>query len=147
MNAQTIINLVNGVTGKWCKQRRAEEREKSRVLRRRDALVFIERVTIKDAAWAVMEEAYRKVSSGGRYPAHARQIMYAARGSIQDATGRQLDDQYFTQTLLPNYLNAHPQETADWDVVFDARGHFEEPHTEQIVPLGTLDVRRYLDLE
>jgi hypothetical protein len=29
-------------------------------------------------------------------------------------------------------------------VVFDARGHFEEPHTGEVVPLGTLDVRRYL---
>jgi hypothetical protein len=29
-------------------------------------------------------------------------------------------------------------------VVFDARGHFAEPHTGVIVPLGTLDVREYL---
>jgi hypothetical protein len=143
MNPQAIINLVNGVTGKWSKQRKAEEREVSRFLRRRDALVRTKRVTIKDAAWDVMKEAYRKVS-GGRLPAAARQIMYAARGSIQEATGRQLDDQYFCQTLLPDYLDAHPEETANWDVVFDARGHFEEPHTELIVPLGTLDVRRYL---
>jgi hypothetical protein len=27
---------------------------------------------------------------------------------------------------------------------FDARGHFEEPHTKLIVPLGTLEVRGYL---
>src|SRR5205814_217436 len=35
--------------------------------------------------------------------------------------------------------------TRTWDVVFDARGHFTEPHTELIVPLGTLDVRDYLE--
>src|SRR5262249_51904497 len=63
---------------------------------------------------------------------------------IQEATGEILDDKYFTQTLLPDYLNDHPEQTADWDVIFDARGHFEEPHTQLIVPLGTLEVREYL---
>jgi hypothetical protein len=29
-------------------------------------------------------------------------------------------------------------------VVFDARGHFTEPHTRLVVPLGTIDVRHYL---
>jgi hypothetical protein len=56
----------------------------------------------------------------------------------------ELDDGYFTQTLLPSYMLSHPETTAAWDVVYDARGHFEEPHTEVIVPLGTLDVRAYL---
>ena len=55
-----------------------------------------------------------------------------------------LDDQYFCQTLLPDYMAENPDETADWDVAFDARGHFEEPHTKLIVPLGTLEVRGYL---
>src|SRR5262249_10322535 len=53
-------------------------------------------------------------------------------------------DQYFCQTLLPDYLRINWQETKTWDVVFDARGHFVEPHTELIVPLGTLEVRGYL---
>src|SRR6185436_1917521 len=60
-------------------------------------------------------------------------------------TGKPLDDNYFCQPLLPDYLRDHPRETAGWDVVFDARGHFTEPHTEVVVPLGTLDVRQYLD--
>jgi hypothetical protein len=38
----------------------------------------------------------------------------------------------------------YPRQTEGWDVVFDARGHFHEPHTELIVPLGTLNVRKYL---
>ncbi len=29
-------------------------------------------------------------------------------------------------------------------MVFDARGHFHEPHSEEIIPLGTLEVRDYL---
>jgi hypothetical protein len=55
-----------------------------------------------------------------------------------------LDDQYYTQQLLPDFMNEHPDATAGWDVVFDARGHFHEPHTGRIVPLGTIEVRRYL---
>ena len=39
---------------------------------------------------------------------------------------------------------AYDRELArDWDAVYDARGHFTEPHTRKIVGLGTLDVRAY----
>ena len=70
--------------------------------------------------------------------------MYAARPDIQNRIGRIINDQYFTQTLLPDYMKSYPKETANWNVVFDARGHFQEPHTNLEVPLGTLGVRRYL---
>ena len=99
------------------------------------------RVSQKDAAYEVMEEAYLKASANGTLPAHARQIMYQARGYIQDRTGRQLDDAYFTQTLLPDYISEHD---VDWDVVSDDRGHFHEPHTSRSIGLGTLAVRDYL---
>jgi hypothetical protein len=33
---------------------------------------------------------------------------------------------------------------SDWDVVWDARGHFSEPHTNKVIPIGTLEVRQYL---
>jgi hypothetical protein len=33
----------------------------------------------------------------------------------------------------------------DWDLVFDARGHFAEPHEGVVVNLGTLAVRNYLN--
>jgi hypothetical protein len=145
MDAGPIIDAIHSVTKGWAKQRRSEEREASRAFRRRDALVRSERVTIRDAAFGVMRQSYLAASSGGTLPAHARQIFYRARGPVQEATGRTLDDQYFTQTLLPDYINEHQGTAADWDVVFDARGHFVEPHTGLVVPLGTLDVRDYLD--
>src|SRR5207253_2833844 len=50
---------------------------------------------------------------------------------------------YFTQTLLPDYVAENPGLCKDWDVVFDARGHFTEPHTGRRVDLGTLGVRDY----
>src|SRR2546425_2699864 len=127
MSGSTITNLVQSVTKKWAKQRKAEEREANARVRRHEVMTRTSRETMKDVAWEIMKEAYLKASSGGTLPAHARQIMYAARGEIQSRTGRQLDDQYFIQTILVDYLNENPDETADWDVVFDARGHFHEP--------------------
>ncbi len=144
MKSDAIIGAVQGVTKKWAKQRKAEEREASAKLNRRYAMTRIYRVTVKDAAWEVMEEAYLKASANGTLPALARQIMYAARGHIQRTADRALGkkfDQYFCQTLLPDYIEATG---VDWNVVFDARGHFHEPHTKEEVPLGTIQVHEYL---
>ena len=142
MDSSTIFNAVRHVTRTWHKQRRDEDRRASAALRRRDAMTRTRRVTVKEVAWEVIQAAYLKASDNGKLPAHARQIMYAARPAILGRTGEdRLDDQYFCQTLLPDYMAEHADETADWDVAFDARGHFEEPHTELIVPLGTLEVR------
>jgi hypothetical protein len=100
--------------------------------------------SIKEAAWSVMEKAYGIASGEGQWPANARQIMYAARPAILSLTGKdKLDDAYFTQTLLPDYVTEHEKET-EWDVVFDSRGTFIEPHTGREVALGTIDVRSYL---
>jgi Topoisomerase 6 subunit A/Spo11, Toprim domain len=102
-------------------------------------------MSIKEAAWQVLPKAYRVASANGTLPANARQIMYAARGAILDLTGKEsLNDRYFTQILLPDYIDEHPRDTDDWDVVFDDRGTFTEPHTGREVPLGTLEVRQYL---
>jgi hypothetical protein len=144
MDSTAIFDAVRSVTGAWARQRKAEERETARLSRRRDALIRARRMTVREAAWRSMPQAYLKASSNGSLPAHARQIMYAARGEIQRLAGRTLDDQYFTQHLLPDFMNEHPDATAGWDVVFDARGHFHEPHTRRVVPLGTIEVRRHL---
>jgi hypothetical protein len=101
------------------------------------------RVTIRDAAFDVMEAAYQKASGNGQYPANARQIYYAARPRILEMTGEDsLDSQYFTQTLLKDYLDDC---LPSWDVVWDARGHIIEPHTKKMVGLGGLEVRDYVD--
>ncbi len=140
MKGDDIIGAVQGVTKKWAKQRKAEERHANAEANRR-AVMTSNRYTIKDAAWDVMEDAYLKASGGGTLPAHARQVMYAARPAVQEQTGQTLNDQYFTQTLLPDYIE---QNGVDWNVVYDARGHFTEPHTDCTIGLGTIGVRNYL---
>ena len=101
-------------------------------------------MSIKDAAYEVMGAAYLAASDNGRLPAMARQVMYQARPQVQAMTGgKKLDDQYFTQTLLPDFMKEYGVEES-WNVAFDARGHFHEPFTGKNVALGTLDVRSYL---
>ncbi|MHB8953848.1 MAG: toprim domain-containing protein [Pirellulaceae bacterium] len=143
MLGNTIVETVKQVTKRWTKQRKVEERDAQASLRRVYAFRRRYKLTLKDAARRVMEAAYMKASNNNTLPALARQIMYTARGPIQDLTGEPLDARYFTQTLLPDYMREYAKETANWDVVYDARGHFHEPHTGIIVPLGTLDVRGY----
>jgi hypothetical protein len=105
-------------------------------------------MSIKEAAYSVMEEAYLKASGNGEYPANARQIMYAARGKILELTSRQnMDDAYFTQNLLPDFIEDNPELTANWRVAYDARGHFIEPHTNHEIGLGTIEVDEYLESE
>lgn len=141
--ANAIIELVEGVTAKWAKQRKAEERERSARLRRDDRFAVRYRPTsLKEAAYSVMEAAYLAASANGTLPANPRQIMYAARpGILAIASKDSLDSQYFTQTLLPDYIR---ERDLDWDIAWDDRGHFVEPHTQKSFGLGTLNVRRYV---
>ena len=102
-----------------------------------------EHMTTKDAAWKLMRRAY-EVASNGAGLANARQIMYQARPLILEMTGAEkFNDKYFTQVLLPDFIEAHPELAEDWDVIFDDRGSFIEPHTGHAVPLGTWEVRQY----
>ena len=145
--AASITDAVEGVTKAWAKQRKAEERDRSASARRYDRMVREDRFTVREAAWVAMKDAYMKASDNGRLPTRPRQIMYTARPEILGLTERDtLDDRYFTQTLLPDYITTHPEECRDWDIVWDARGHFTEPHTGHEIALGTLEVRGYLGL-
>jgi DNA topoisomerase VI subunit B len=142
-----LAAMVIKATDKWCRQKEAEVRHATAALRRRDRLtraLAAKPMSIKEAAYQVMPEAYAH-AAGSVGMANARQVMYAARPRILSLTGKtSFDDQYFTQTLLPDYQREHPVETANWDVVYDDRGHFSEPHTERRIGLGTLAVREYL---
>src|SRR3954452_24927624 len=141
--ASGLLGDIEKVTKKWADQNRREIREANARASRRSSFAPSRRITVLDAAREIMEAAYLKASGGGTLPVKPRQIMYAARGYIQERTGKKLDDRYFCQTILPDYCAAHP-ETASWDIVWDARGNLIEPHTNRQVPLGTLEVREYL---
>jgi DNA topoisomerase VI subunit B len=145
----SVRNALTAVTKQWGKIKRQADRDGVARQRSIDAAVKAARrpqQSVKSAAYAVMEQAYQLASANGTLPANARQVMYAARPLILDMTGKDsLDDVYFTQTLLPGFVAEYPKETAGWDVVFDDRGHFHEPHTGRSIGLGTLAVRQYIE--
>jgi Topoisomerase 6 subunit A/Spo11, Toprim domain len=142
--ADDIIDVVETATAKWTKQKKSEERHPGNIRHRFSRMTREPRMTQKDAAWQVMNEAYLAASGGQReLPAKTRQIFYQARPKIMALTeDKELQYNYFSQTLLPDYVEEHG---VDWDVVYDARGHFEEPHTNRRIDCGTIEVRNYLD--
>jgi hypothetical protein len=140
--ANDIADAVETATSKWTRQKKAEEKHPGMIRYRMSRMTKEPRMSQKEAAWEVMEAAYMAASGGGTLPAMARQIYYQARPKIMEATDdKQLAYGYFSQVLLPNYIE---ENGVDWDVVYDARGHLEEPHTNLRIGVGTMEIRRYL---
>jgi len=140
--ADDIIDVVEAATSKWTRQKKSEERHPGNIRYRASRMTREPRTTQKEAAWQIMKEAYLRASGNGTLPALARQIFYQARPKIMALTeDKELAYNYFSQTLLPDYIEEHG---VDWDVVYDARGHFEEPHTNRRLGCGTIEVFNYL---
>jgi len=107
--AEAITSAMRSAGGdEWRRAKGREDRVSSRSL---DRIRYeTKHETIRRLAFKVMEAAYEKASGGGRYPANARQIFYCARPSIIAAWAgtvfekSEVDSQYFTQTLLKDYL-------------------------------------------
>ena len=141
--ANDILDAVETATSKWTRQRKSEERHPGMIRYRVSRMTKVPRKTQKEAAWQIMEAAYTAASANDTLPAKARQIFYQARPKIMAMTeNRELQYGYFSQTLLPDYVE---EKNRHWNVVYDARGHFEEPHTNRHIGCGTLEVRTYLD--
>jgi hypothetical protein len=140
--ADDLISGLESVTKSWAKQRKAEEHHASARANRHIRMMRSRRTTQKDVVFQSMEEAYLKASADGTLPANCRQIYYAIRPRVQEEadTKQQFNYPYF-QTLLAEYINEH---NPPWDIVYDDRGHFREPHTERLIGLGTINVRGYL---
>jgi hypothetical protein len=62
-------------------------------LRRNDRLVYYVRpVSLVNAAYRVMRQAYMSASANGALPANPRQIMYVARPEIFKISGKGFED-------------------------------------------------------
>src|SRR6476620_3241965 len=141
--ANDIIDAVEAATSKWTRQKKSEERHPGNIRYRASRMTREPRTTQKEAAWEVMEAAYMAASGNDTLQAMARQIYYQARPKIMAMTeDKELAYGYFSQTLLPDYIEEHG---VDWNVVYDARGHFEEPHTNRRIGCGTIEVGNYLN--
>lgn len=148
--SQAMATAVQLVTKVWKDVKNKADKDGRVSQRKLDEMKKEEKRTklnVKDAAYQVMEIAYMKASASNTLPANARQIMYAARPLVIELTGKTKPwskSSYFTQVLLPNFVNEYPKLTENWDVVYDARGRLMEPHTDFRVDLGTISVRDYI---
>jgi len=138
-----ISSAFASVSKKWKAEKRKADKDDRLSPHQYSYFTRSYRTTIRDSAFNHMEEAYNKASSNGKYYANARQIFYAARPLIlEDIEKSNLKSDYFTQTLLKDYLERkHP----NWKVVWDARGHFEEPHTNKRIGVGGIEVEKYIN--
>jgi DNA topoisomerase VI subunit B len=146
---EALAKCVRTLTQPWRDAKRDADREgrmRERTLERMRKARQVKPLSLRAAAYRVMSEAYLHASGNGTLPANARQIMYAARPRVLELTGGRCwkKSSYFTQTLLPDFVETHPEVVANWDVVYDARGHLAEPHTGVRIDLGTLAVRGYV---
>ena len=152
LSGPVLADLEKGleaVTKEWKRLKQRKARDARVAERDLDELRRAERRrewSRKEAAYAVMAEAYQKASNGGRLPVNARQLMYAVRPGVLALTGGKFwkDSRTFTQDVLQAFMEDYPVETAAWDVTFDDRGHFGEPHTGRRIGLGTVAVRVYV---
>jgi DNA topoisomerase VI subunit B len=144
---EAVAAAVTNVTANWTrfqkkleKSQQAAEREQRRQLR----TVGDGFITLVEAAEQVMEAAYLKARGPVQAPVRPRQIMYVARKDLERLSGQTLRSDYFSQTLLIGFMRAHPDLTKDWQINWDERGHFEEPHGGVRIGIGTEAVREYL---
>lgn len=127
----------------FTKQRIAEEKHSGALRFRTSRMREVRGVYIVEAVNAVMTASYMKASDDNKLPAKARQVYYVVRPLVEARLGKPLDYSYFSQTLLPDYIAKH-EHAKTWNIVYDDRGHFFEPHTGKIFGLGTESVRDYL---
>jgi tetratricopeptide (TPR) repeat protein len=142
---QALAACMKKCCDKWRIAKLKKERLDKRELERLRKEESPDRDRRKRACYQVMEAAYNEVSDHGALPANARQIMYAVRRMVLALINEfYKKSSSFTQKILPDFVAEHPDLTAGWDVTFDARGHFAEPHTRHRIGLGTLEAREYI---
>src|SRR5271167_1268551 len=100
INASEIIGITRSVTKKWTKQRKAEERGRSRETRE---YIYSDRVDFTDVAQEILPEGYAHASGNGKYTVDKRQFYYAVRDQFLEKTGREIKADYFSQNLLVKY--------------------------------------------
>jgi hypothetical protein len=139
MKAEDIAAVATGVTKKWAKQRKAEER--STKARSRREYMYSDRIAHTEVSPQILPKAYTFVAGARRLSVSQRQLFYAARDEFLGLTGREITWENF-KTVLRKYLQR--PETESWKITRDPRGMFWEPHTRREVPVGTIRIDGYL---
>ena len=140
--ATDILDVVREGTKRWTRTIKSEECHPGMIRYRMSRMTKEPLTKQKHAAWEIMEAAYLRASANDTLPASVRQIYYQARPKIMEMTDdKELRYGYFSQTLVPDYIE---EKGVSWNVVYDARGHLEEPHTNRRIGVGTIEIGNYL---
>jgi DNA topoisomerase VI subunit B len=123
------------------RQKDALKAEKARQRReRQERPTPDKKVTLKDAVFAVLEEAWEFATKGGLSKVSRRSLFYPVRKLIQRHTDEELKYGYFSQDLLTQYRDAGHELPG---LTSDPRGVLYEPHRDTEVHLGTCEVESY----
>jgi hypothetical protein len=142
ITADDLLELTDLVTRKWAKQRRAEERGRSRASR---DYLYSDRRYFTRVVSKILPGAYQHASGNGKYTVSQRQLFYACREAFGQKTGKELRYKYFAGNLLVHYRNHHP-ETESWKITADPRGNLTIANAahEVRIPCGTIAIDNHL---
>jgi len=94
---------------------------------------------ILDAVETATSKWTRQKKSEERHPG-----MIRYRTSRITRESRTTQKEAAWEVMEQAYMAASGNNTLDWNVVYDARGHFMEPHTNRRIGCGTIEVGNYL---
>jgi len=99
-----------------------------------------EKISMKAAVSLVLNDAIKKATGDGLYPANVRALYYKVREFIQKYTTAELDYTYFSQNLLIEYWRENGRSPKIYN---DPRGVLHHPHDDFQLPMGTFEVADY----
>lgn len=121
-------------------KRRKDTRKAIREVEEENRRERAEEWSQKEAVFEVMPEAVRHVSGGGRLAFAVRKLYYAVRPRIAEYADKELSYDYFRDTLVVEYQRLYGEIAG---LYFEPRGVLYEPHTSNVVQLGTREVDAY----
>ena len=133
---KALFGAIKKVTANFTAKIKARERDAARQsenrVKRGDS-------TMKEAIFAVLEEAICSVSDGGKCQFSARTLYYAVRPLVQ-----QYHDQPIQQSYLDKVIDEYEERNGIIELrTRDPRGILIEPHTGKQLNLGTREVNEY----
>lgn len=126
--ADALCAAVRGACQVHADLAKRDEKDAEHAARERDRLARgakATRTTLREAVFDVMATAFAKASGDQRFPVSTRTLYYQVRPLIQEHTDRPLGWNYFSQSLVHEYQEAHG---ALAGLYREARGKLYEPH-------------------
>lgn len=140
--ADAVAAALHGATRELHQEARRAQRDalaaaKAREQRRKP----VEKTTLKDAVFAVIDDAVAHESHGGTIPFPTRNLFYSARKLIQQHTDAELKYGYFRDALVVEWEREHGPIPGHYR---EPRGELREPHGGERIELGSREVADYV---